>query len=73
MLDTSKSRRAWSPDRVAAIALTGTLQIGGGLFARSTAGAKTASNTFTFKGAYSGTLKLSPSSFDCSFGKTYNP
>jgi len=27
---------------------------------------------FTFKGAYSGTLKLTPSSFNCSYGKTYS-
>jgi hypothetical protein len=48
--------------------------VGGGvvLVAPSVAGAKSATNTFTFKGTYSGTLKLSPSSLNCSFGKTLN-
>jgi uncharacterized protein (DUF2147 family) len=42
------------------------------LIAPSTADAKTSSNIFTFQGAYSGTLKLTPSSMNCSFGKTYH-
>ncbi len=36
------------------------------------AGASGSTNTFTFSGAYSGTLKLSPSSLNCMYGKTYN-
>lgn len=42
------------------------------LLAPSTADAKTAVNTFTFKGAYSGTLTLTPSSDDCLFSKSYD-
>jgi hypothetical protein len=38
----------------------------------ATANASGASNVFTFTGAYSGTLKLTPSSLNCSFGKTYS-
>ncbi|MFZ1062319.1 MAG: hypothetical protein WAN30_02480 [Acidimicrobiales bacterium] len=36
------------------------------------AGASGSTNTFTFKGAHSGTLKLSPSSLTCSYGKAYS-
>jgi hypothetical protein len=48
--------------------------LGGGLvlLAPGVAGAKDATNTFTLKGAYNGTLKLSPSSLNCSYGKTAN-
>jgi hypothetical protein len=41
------------------------------LLAPSAAGAKS-TNTFTFGGAYSGTLKLTPSSLNCMSGKTYS-
>jgi hypothetical protein len=34
--------------------------------------AKGTSNTITFTGACCGTLKLKPSSLDCSYGKSYN-
>ncbi|HEY5302956.1 MAG TPA: hypothetical protein VIJ86_02740 [Acidimicrobiales bacterium] len=59
----------WGVPAVAAVAL-----LSGGMteFAPTTAGASGTVNTFTFKGAYSGTLKLSPSSFNCSYGKTYS-
>jgi hypothetical protein len=40
--------------------------------APTTAGAKSAVNTFTFKGTYGGTLKFTPSSSNCLFGKTAN-
>jgi hypothetical protein len=58
---------------LSAVALAATI-LGAGLslWAPATADAKTTANTFTFKGTYPGTLKLSPSSMDCSFGKTYN-
>jgi hypothetical protein len=65
--------RAWRSAKVAAAAIAGTLLFGGmALLAPATVAAKTASNTFTFTGAHSGTLKLTPSSLNCSFGKTYN-
>jgi hypothetical protein len=58
---------------LSAIAVAATvLTAGMTLWAPGTADAKTTVNTFTFKGVYPGTLKLSPSSMDCSFGKTYN-
>jgi hypothetical protein len=67
------SRGRWSRDRAAAIILTGMVLLGGvALVSSGTASASGASNTFTFTGAYSGTLKLTPSSFNCSFGKTYS-
>jgi uncharacterized protein (DUF2147 family) len=73
VFETIKSARGWRSPKVAAAALAGTVVFGGmALLAPSTAVAKTASNTFTFKGAHSGTLKLTPSSLNCSFGKTYN-
>ena len=34
--------------------------------------AGTSSNAFTFKGAYSGTIKLAPSSLNCMSSKTYS-
>jgi hypothetical protein len=42
------------------------------LFSPATADASGATNTFTFTGAYNGTLKLSPSSLNCSYGQTYS-
>jgi hypothetical protein len=74
MIDPMKSTRRWYlvKWRVAAVAAVALLPGGMVLLAPSTAVATTAVNTFTFKGAYSGTLKLSPSSFNCSFGKSYN-
>jgi|GEM_PF-1693251 len=67
------SRSRSSRDRATAIILTGMLVFGGVAFVSpGPASASGASNTFTFKGAYSGTLKLTPSSFNCSFGKTYS-
>ena len=71
MLETMKCARGWGSPKLAAIA--GTVTLGAMvLLAPSAAVAKTASNTFTFKGAHSGTLELTPSSLNCSFGKTYN-
>ena len=74
MFETVKcSRGRWSRERAAAIILTGMVLFGGvALVSPGTATASGASNTFTFSGAYSGTLKLTPSSFNCSFGKTYS-
>jgi hypothetical protein len=73
MFQIVKKVRAWRSTRVVAVALAGTVLFGGmTLLAPSTACAKTSSNTFTFKGAYSGTLELTSSSLNCSFGKTYN-
>jgi hypothetical protein len=45
---------------------------GAALAAPSIASAGTPSNTLTFKGAYSGTLKLVPSSLNCISSKTYS-
>jgi hypothetical protein len=60
-------------EKTTALILTGMVLLGSVLLVSpATASAGGASNTFTFKGAYSGTLKLTPSSFNCSFGKTYS-
>jgi uncharacterized protein (DUF2147 family) len=68
-----KSARGWRSPKMAAAAIAATVLFGAmALLAPSTAVAKTVSNTFTFKGAHSGTLELTPSSMNCSFGKTYN-
>lgn len=73
VFETMRSARGWRSPKVAAAAIAGTVLFGGmALLAPSIALANTASNTFTFKGAHSGTLKLTPSSFNCSFGKTYS-
>jgi hypothetical protein len=68
-----KRVRRWRSTKVAAAAMSATVLFGGTiLLAPTTAYAKGTSNTFTFTGTYSGTLKLKPSSLDCSFGKSYN-
>jgi hypothetical protein len=68
-----RSRGRRLRDTTTALILSGMLFSGAvALVAPSTASAGGASNTFTFKGAYSGTLKLTPSSFNCSYGKTYS-
>ena len=74
MFEPMKCPRGWwSRDRVAVIILTEMVLFSGMvLVSPGTASASGASNTFTFTGAYSGTLKLTPSSFDCSFGKAYS-
>jgi uncharacterized protein (DUF2147 family) len=74
MIDVKKYARRWNSVKwsVATVAAVALLSGGMTQFAPATAGAASAVNTFTFKGAYSGTLKLSPSSFNCSFGKSYN-
>ena len=67
------SRGRWSRYWAGAIISTGMVLFGGvALVSPGSASASGASNTFTFTGAYSGTLKLSPSSFNCSFGKAYS-
>jgi len=73
MFTMMKSARGWRMPKVAAAAIAGTVLLGGmALLAPSVADAKSSSDTFTFTGAHSGTLKLTPSSMNCSFGKTYN-
>jgi hypothetical protein len=73
MFGTRKRAGEWRTTKVAAVAITSTVLFGGSiLLAPASAYAKAASNTFTFTGAYSGTLKLKPSNLDCSFGKSYN-
>jgi hypothetical protein len=74
MIDPMKSTRRWcsAKGRVGTVVAVALLSGGMALLAPSTAGATSAVNTFTFKGAYSGTLKLSPSSLNCIFGKSYN-
>ena len=73
MFEIRQRRGAWSSAKaLAAIAAGASLFGGMALLAPTAASAKTATNTFTFGGAYSGTLKLTPSSFNCSFGKTYS-
>lgn len=73
MINPMKSTRRWFSAKrgVATIAAVALVSVGMALPVPSTAGAS-AVNTFTFKGAYSGTLKLSPSSLNCIYGKTYN-
>jgi len=73
MFASMKSTRGWSSPKLTAAVMAGTMLSGAiALLAPSVADAKTASNTFTFSGAHSGTLVLTPSSTNCSFGKTYN-
>jgi uncharacterized protein (DUF2147 family) len=73
MLTLIKRARRFRNSNVVTMAITGTVLVGGAIvLAPPTAYAKSSSNTFTFTGAYSGTLKLKPSTLDCSFGKTYN-
>lgn len=73
MFAARKRARGWLTTRAVAVAMSGTVLFGGAtLLAPAGAYAKTPSNTFTFTGAYSGTLKLKPSNLDCSFGKSYN-
>jgi hypothetical protein len=68
-----RSRGGRLREKTTALILTGTVLFGAVvLVSPTTASAGGTSNTFTFKGAYSGTLKLSPSSFNCTFGKTYS-
>ena len=72
MFDTMTSHSRWTSAKFAAVAWGGVLLVGGLALAPSTASANTTSNAFTFKGAYQGTLKFTPSSFTCTYGKTYN-
>lgn len=73
MFASMKSARGWRSPKLTAAVIAGTVLFGAmALLAPSAADAKTASNLFTFKGAHSGTLVLTPSSTNCSFGKTYN-
>jgi uncharacterized protein (DUF2147 family) len=73
MFNDIKSIRSWSLSKVTAVSLGGMLLMGGAMLSTpSIAAAGTPSNSFTFKGAYSGTLKLSPSTLNCMSGKTYN-
>jgi hypothetical protein len=69
MFGTMKGKGARAKVWPAVVAL-----IGGGvvLLAPGVASAKAATNTFTFGGAYTGTLKLTPSSFNCSFEKAFS-
>jgi uncharacterized protein (DUF2147 family) len=73
MFAVRKRPHRWLNPRAVAIAMSGAAVFGGAtLLVPATAYAKTTSNTFTFTGTYSGTLKLKPSNLDCSFGKSYN-
>jgi uncharacterized protein (DUF2147 family) len=74
MIEPMKNTHRWCSAKsgVATIAVAALVSVGMALPVPSTAGASSATNTFTFKGAYSGTLKLSPSSLNCIYGKTYN-
>jgi hypothetical protein len=69
MFDIMKGRGARASVGVAVAALIGgsLLLLGPGV-----AGAKGATNTFTFTGMYGGSLKLTPSSENCTYGKTLN-
>jgi hypothetical protein len=73
MFGIIKSLRPWSLSKIAARALGGMMLLGGAVLAGpSLASAGSPSNTFTLKGAYSGTLKLVPSTLTCLSGKTYS-
>jgi hypothetical protein len=73
MFATIKSLRGCSLSKISGGALGGIVLLGGAVLALpSNAGAGTPSNTFTLKGAYSGTLKLTPSTLNCMNGKTYS-
>jgi hypothetical protein len=74
MIDPMKGTRRWCSAKGGVATLAAVTLVSGGmaLLVPPTAGASSAVNTFTVKGAYSGTLKLSPSSLNCIFGKSYN-
>jgi len=73
MSNTIKSLQLWSISKYAAGALGGIALIGGAVLAApSIAGAGAPPNIFTFKGAYSGTLTLVPSTLTCMSSKTYS-
>lgn len=74
MFEPMKSTRRWYSVKWRVAALAAVVLVPGGMafLVPSSAAAKTAVNTFTFKGAYSGTLTLTPSSFDCLFSKSYD-
>jgi hypothetical protein len=72
VFETMRRRRGSAKVGAAVVAAAACLSGGMALLVPSTAGAKTATNTFTFGGAYSGTLKLTPSSLNCMSGKTYS-
>jgi hypothetical protein len=60
-------------EKVCVILATGVISFATvALVSPGTSGASGASNTFTFAGAYTGTLKLTPSSLNCSYGKAYS-
>jgi hypothetical protein len=69
MVGIMKGRGARAKAGVAVVAL----MVGGGaVLGPGVAGAKGATNTFTFGGAYNGTMKLTPSSFNCSSEKAFS-
>ena len=71
MVESSRGRRI--RERVCVILATGAISFATvALVSPGTSGASGASNTFTFAGAYTGTLKLTPSSLNCSYGKAYS-
>ena len=72
MNDTSTSRRHSVRTRVIALSAVAVLPTALVVLAPTVADAKTAANTFTFKGAYSGTLTLTPSIGDCLYSKSYD-
>jgi len=73
MFAQKKGARAPRLSKVVTAALVGTSLLSGAfLLAPSVAEAKTTSNIFSLTGAHSGTLKLTSSSLNCQWGKTYS-
>lgn len=70
----TKFARPWSLSkfRRAALATMFVAPLSAVLLAPNVANAKTPANIFAFKGAYSGSVKLSPSSDNCLFSKSYD-
>jgi hypothetical protein len=69
VFDTMRGKGARASIGVALVALMGGVLV---LVAPGPAGAKGATYTFTFGGAYNGTMKLTPSSFNCSSAKAFS-
>jgi hypothetical protein len=72
MFDSLKSHGYQTRNRVTVLAAGMVLFAGAALICPTAAGASGSTNTFTFTGTYSGTLKLTPSNLNCMFGKTYS-
>ena len=59
-------------EKAAALVVTGMFVLGSVAMATPAGAGAKITNSFTFTGAYSGTIKLVPASLNCTYGKTYS-